>query len=88
MVTPSSEKIVSFVCGCVVLCDVFLVILVHADLRLLHTQLSLVEKTLIQWDSTQHAPFPVLVIPKPKRKLQLYSPQCLFAIIKSPVTQG
>ena len=44
--TTSSEKIGSFVCACVVLCNVFLVTLVSelTYLRPQHTQLSLVEK--------------------------------------------
>ena len=59
-------------------------------LRTQHTQLYSVEKTLIKWDATHyhHALLPVLVIPKPKRKLQLCSPQCAFAMIKPPMTQG
>ena len=37
---------------------------------------------------SHHALLPVLVVPKPKRKLQLLLTSCVVAIIQPPMTQG
>ena len=81
------------------LCDVFLVTHVGklTHLRPLDTQMSQVGKknSVGRYTHSHQALFPVLEIPKPKSKLQLKtkkqtttSPQCAFAFIQPPMTQG